>query len=71
MLGAAWTPEEAARSQVELLRGLAADPKAKRLYLRRVQIVETMRDSRGAVVYEHAAPERRLQRRSSTKILTP
>jgi hypothetical protein len=42
-LGAGWTPEEAARSQVELLRGLAADPKTQRLYLRKVQIVEAMR----------------------------
>jgi hypothetical protein len=42
-LGAGWTPEEAARYQVELLRGLAADPKAQRLYLRKVQIVEAMR----------------------------
>lgn len=42
-LGAGWTPEEAARYQVELLRGLAADPKAQRLYLRKVQIVEAVR----------------------------
>jgi len=42
-VGAGWTPEEAARYQVELLRGLATDPKAQRLYLRKVQIVETMR----------------------------
>ena len=35
--------EEAARYQVALLRGLAADRKAQRLYLRKVQIVEIMR----------------------------
>jgi len=40
---AGWTPEEAARYQVALLRGLAADRQAQRLYLRKVQIVETMR----------------------------
>ena len=40
---AGWTPEEAARYQVALLRGLAADRKAQRLYLRKVQIVEMMR----------------------------
>mgnify|MGYP005684518677 CR=1 FL=1 len=39
---AGWTPEEAARYQVALLRGLAADRKAQRLYLRKVQIVEMM-----------------------------
>jgi len=36
-----------------------------------VQIVETMRDSRVELLCMNAAPERRLQRRSSTKILTP
>ena len=40
---AGWTPEEAARYQVALLRGLAADRKAQRLFLRKVQIVEMMR----------------------------
>ena len=40
---AGWTPEEAARYQVALLRGLAADRPAQRLYLRKVQIVEMMR----------------------------
>ena len=40
---AGWTPEEAARYQVALLRGLAADRQAQRLYLRKVQIIEMMR----------------------------
>ena len=42
-LGRGWTPEEAARYELLVLRGLAADKRAQRLYLRKVQAVEVVR----------------------------
>ena len=38
-----WTPEEAARYEVALLRGLASDKKAQRVFLRKVRVVELVR----------------------------
>ena len=38
-----WTPEEAARYQVALYRGLASDKKAQRVFLRKVRVVELVR----------------------------
>jgi len=40
---AGWTPEEAARYELAVLHGLAADKKAQRVYLQKVRIVEAVR----------------------------
>ena len=40
---AGWTPEEAARYELALLKGLAADKQAQRVYMQKVRIVEVVR----------------------------
>ena len=41
-----WTPEEVARYELALYRGLSSDKKAQRVYLQKVRIVETVRASK-------------------------
>ena len=41
-----WTPEEVARYEVAMYRGLASDRKAQRVFLQKVRIVEAVRASK-------------------------
>ena len=43
LVAAGWTPEEAARYELAILHGLAADKKAQRVYMQKVRVVEAVR----------------------------
>ncbi len=43
LVAAGWTPEEAARYELTILRGLAGDKKTLRVYMQKVRVVEAAR----------------------------
>ena len=53
-----WTPEEAARFEIELCRGLANDKKAQRVYFAKLRVVQAARRAIGAGSYTaYTAPQ--------------
>ena len=52
-----WTPEEAARFEIELCRGLANDKKAQRVYFAKLRVVQAARCGRGAGPDQGSAPQ--------------
>ena len=53
-----WTPEEAARFEIELCRGLANDKKAQRVYFAKLRVVHAARRAIGAGSYTaYTAPQ--------------
>ena len=52
-----WTPEEAARFEIELCRGLANDKKAQRVYFTKLRVVHAARRGRGAGSDQGSAPQ--------------
>ena len=64
---AAWKPEEAARYELAILHGLAADKKAQRVYLQKLRIVEAVRaKARQQQVQLHGSGSTRAQAQPST-----
>ena len=53
-----WTPEETARFEIELCRGLANDKKAQRVYFAKLRVVQAARRGIGAGSYTaYTAPQ--------------